>query len=240
MAKPGPVGFSSGLLLRDAILEANGKCWIRENQEIVIYRDSKSFQLSQAELQTFQLQQGDFIEVWWRDLKSGQPGQVILLIFAGVPKLEKQRLDGHYPIDKDGMLRLPLLEEKIKAIDLSGKELSALIVARYREAGVYPNITAEAYTGITDASENIFVSGIVADAGLVEFKRQMALEQAILHANRGSWLAGDYQIMVYRDGKILPVDRQQETSKKFILRAGDVVEVRGKWWHGYRFPADAK
>lgn len=244
VSAPGPIKPIQ-MNLDQVLRQANGGKWISENQIILIRRDGRMFRFDETKQDTkdFPLEVDDTIEVTQRSspnavnaptqFATNEPAQQVIdrdtelrIIIYNIPEAEKQCIDGDYKVDADGMLQLPLLQEKIAAKGLSYKQVADRISKSYRDSRIYQ----ECEIGVVDPRKcgffSIAVGGLVKSPRYVDFSPGLVLQQVIASVNEDRWIKADQEIFFTRKGKTFRYDKTLPEPQLFQVQQHDIIEVR--------------
>lgn len=131
-----------------------------------------------------------------------------------------------YTVTAAGLLEHPLLSEPMSVAGLSVEEIGSRIEADLQKRAIIEN--AKAIVGVRDyASHTVIVSGLVKDSGSKILRRE-AIPLYVVVADAQP-LPEAAKVVVVRGGEaneIHTIDLNQPADMNFLVRSGDVINVR--------------
>lgn len=152
-----------------------------------------------------------------------QAGHEVLISITNVPAEQAREINGAYPIDNDGLVKIPYLG-KIPAKGKTPSQLGDLIEEKYKTGQIF---TRASVIGKVAAGLRVGVGGEVRRPGLHGYHQGMRVSEAITSAGGYTDFAKG-RIIIVRAGKKYQITRRQiaaDPDKDAVIRPGDRLEV---------------
>jgi protein involved in polysaccharide export with SLBB domain len=156
-------------------------------------------------------------------------GDELRLTLRGVPEEDAAEVSGDYIVNERGEVRLPLLDQGVRAAGATELQLSERLEAAYRAAGIYrkPRVEVAAAKAKQAGGAVVSVGGEVKHDGRVAFRDGMSVLEAI-HAAGGRTEFGSRNVMLIRAGRQICLDFDQLAHKNIVLESNDALTVAQK------------
>ncbi len=156
-------------------------------------------------------------------------GKAVQIMIGGVPAEEKSKVDGVYPVSRNGTVNMPFIGQ-VRAAGLHSGELGQSIQARYKQAGIYTNPTIQVISTDEESvnKDLIHIGGQVRRPGPVPLGGGLTIYQAIQAGGGATEFGNMKRVKLFRGGNQKQYDLTQAQFMRIPLEPNDTIEVPQK------------
>ena len=155
-------------------------------------------------------------------------GDKVTMKIAGVPATDVQTLSGLYTISGEGTLRMPYLQNEIRAASLAPTQVARIIEKRYVAEEIFTRPTVTITMDTSEGLRLVTVAGEVKSPGDVPYRPDLTLLMAVTARGGFSEFASQRGVRLIRGSKVTHHDMRSFSRKPELdikLKPGDRVIV---------------